>query len=110
MTVDWGCFGGAASGMAALLHAGNRAGQTFVQCVRLERMSDMVGKSTRRVTVGKVLVGFAVLAPAALVVGVYLILQGRLYGYHFKGPLWPWFTADLVLLLAGMLLLRGQDL
>ena len=28
-------------------------------------------KSTRRVTLGKVLVGTAVLAPAALVVGVY---------------------------------------
>ena len=64
----------------------------------------------RRVLIGKLLVGTAVLAPALLVVGVYLILQGRLYGYHFKGPLWPWFTADLALLLAGMLLLRGQDL
>ena len=48
--------------------------------------------------------------PAVLVVGVYLVLQGRLYGYHFKGPLWPWFTADLIVLGAGMLLLRGQDL
>ena len=67
-------------------------------------------KSNTRVTVGKVLVGCAVLAPAAIVVGVYLILQGRLYGYHFKGPLWPWFTVDLALLVAGMLLLRGQDL
>lgn len=73
-------------------------------------MRDHGEKSTRRVTLGKVLVGTAVLAPAALVVGVYLILQGRLYGYHFRGPLWPWFTADLVLLLTGMLLLRGQDL
>jgi hypothetical protein len=73
-------------------------------------MREQAAKSTRRVTVGKVLVGTAVLAPAALVVGVYLILQGRLYGYHFKGPLWPWFTADLVLLVAGMLMLRGQDL
>ncbi len=67
-------------------------------------------KSTKRATVGKVLVGTAVLAPAALVVGVYLILQGRLYGYHFKGPLWPWFTADLAVLLTGMFLLRGQEL
>lgn len=68
------------------------------------------GKSTKRVVWGKFLVGIAVLAPALLVVGVYLILQGRLYGYHFKGPLWPWFTADAVLLGIGMLLLRGQDL
>ncbi len=60
--------------------------------------------------VGKWLVGAAVLAPALVVVGVYLLLQGRLYGYHFKGPLWPWFTADAVLLGIGMLLLRGQEL
>ncbi len=73
-------------------------------------MREETAKSTRRVTVGKALVGTAVLAPAALVVGVYLILQGRLYGYHFKGPIWPWFTADLVLLVVGMLMLRGQDL
>ena len=67
-------------------------------------------KSARRVLWGKALVGTAVLAPALLVVGVYLILQGRLYGYHFRGPLWPWFTAGAVLLGVGMLLLRGQDL
>ena len=67
-------------------------------------------RSKRRVLIGKLLVGTAVLAPALLVVGVYLILQGRLYGYHFKGPLWPWFTADALLLSVGMLLLRGQDL
>ncbi len=67
-------------------------------------------RSPRRVLIGKLLVGTAVLAPALLVVSVYLVLQGRLYGYHFKGPLWPWFTADAVLLGVGMLMLRGQDL
>ena len=73
-------------------------------------MAEETGRSTRRVVVGKFLVGFAVLAPALLVMGVYLVLQGRLYGYHFRGPLWPWFTADALLLAVGLLLLRGQEL
>jgi len=65
--------------------------------------------TTRRVRVGKVLVALAVLAPAVVVVSVYLLLQGKLYGYHVRGPVWPWLTVDGVVLGVGLLLLRGQE-
>ncbi len=67
-------------------------------------------RTGRRARIGKILVGFAVLAPSLLVVGVYLVLQGKLYGYHFPGPLWPWAVGDLTLLGIGVLLLRGEDI
>lgn len=66
--------------------------------------------SEGRVRLGKALVGVAVLAPSLLVLTVYLVLQGRLYGYHFPGPLWPWVAGDLLLLGVGTLLLRGGDI
>ncbi len=65
--------------------------------------------SEKRVRAGKVLAGIAVLAPSLLVLTVYLALQGRLYHYHFPGPLWPWIAGDLLLLGTGALLMRGGD-
>ena len=66
--------------------------------------------TTSRARAGKLLVGIAVLVPALLVVGLYLLLQGNLVGHRVHGPLWPWITADAVLLVTGMLLMRGQEL
>ncbi len=63
-----------------------------------------------RASVGRVLVAIAVFAPALMVLSVYLLLQGKLYGYHVPGPKWPWIVADLTLLLIGILLMRGEDL
>ncbi len=73
------------------------------------QMSSSSGTGNRA-RVGKVLVGIAVLVPALLVVGLYLFLQGNLVGRGVHGPLWPWITADAVLLVTGMLLMRGQEL
>ena len=69
-----------------------------------------MGAKSRRGSIGKLLVGAAVLAPALLVVGMFLVMQSRMYGYHVHGPLWPWIAADAVVLAVGMLMLRGEDL
>ena len=67
-------------------------------------------RTVHRASVGRTLVAVAVFAPAMVVLSVYLVLQGRLYGYHVPGPKWPWIAADLALLLIGILLMRGEDL
>lgn len=66
-------------------------------------------RKSRRGDVGKVLVATAVLAPALLVVGMFLVMQSRMYGYHVHGPLWPWIAGDAAVLGIGLLLLRGED-
>jgi len=65
---------------------------------------------SRRGSVGKMLVAAAVLAPALLVVGLFLVMQSRMYGFRVHGPLWPWIAADAVVLGTGLLMLRGEDL
>lgn len=66
--------------------------------------------AARRANLGRALVASAVLAPALVVLGVYLFLQGNLYHYHVPGPKWPWIVADLCVLGIGVLLMRGEDL
>ena len=77
---------------------------------RTDATSESRAGKRKRANLGRFLVGLAVFAPAALVLGVYLVLQGKLYGYHFPYPLWPFITADVAVLLIGVAMMRGEDL
>ena len=64
----------------------------------------------RRSSIGRALVAFAVFVPALVILGVFLLSQGSIYKHRFPGPRWPWIIADVALLLAGMRMMRGEDL
>ena len=68
------------------------------------------GRSVRQASIGRVLVSFAVFAPALFIIGLFALSQGHIYSLHWHGPRWPWILADFGLLFLGISLMRGEDL
>ena len=66
--------------------------------------------SVRRSSFGRVLVAFAVFAPALAILGAFLLSRGSIESHRFSGSRWPWVVADVALLLGGMRMMKGEDL
>lgn len=66
--------------------------------------------AVRRASVGRVLVAFAVFAPALVILAGFLLSGGSIYNHRISGARWPWIVADVALLFIGMRMMRGEDL